>query len=129
MGYNRILLWGNFLRRATILTVLYLADLNYFFWALPILSPGKFVVVYYICKVTLLIILLTGCLYSEGGLSLVIIFDTLLYYFVIGLICFVSGGIIAWFFVIDTEQYTKAIEADPSFLLKMINKRKYTFIE
>jgi len=128
-GNNRILILGSFLRHATILTVLYFAELNYFFWALPTFSPKKFVVVYYIWKVILLIILLTACLVSEAGNSLVMIFDTLLYYFVIGLFSFVSGGIIAWFFVIDTEQYTKAIEADPSFLLKMIKERKYTFIE
>lgn len=34
-----------------------------------------------------------------------------------------------YLFALDTEQYTKAIEADPYFLLHMINKREYIFIE
>jgi len=34
-----------------------------------------------------------------------------------------------YLFALDTEQYTKAIEADPYYLLQMIDKREYIFIE
>jgi len=119
----------NFLRRLTILSVLHFAELNYFFWALPTFRPRKFVIVYYIWKVMLLIILLTACIVSEASNSWFMIFDTLLYYFVFGLFSFVIGGIITYLFALDTEQYNKAIKADPFFLLQMIDNNKYIFIE
>jgi len=126
---NNMLAYGKILGLYSILTVLYFAELNYFFWALPTFRPRKFVIVYYIWKVTLLIVMLTACMVSEGSYSLFMIFDTLLYYFVFGLFCFPLGGIIASLIAIDTEQYAKAIEADPFFLLQMINKQEYIFIE
>jgi len=121
--------YGRFLWCYTILAALYFAELNYFFWALPTFSPRKFVKVYYIWKVILLSILLTACIVLEEDNSLVSIFGALLWYFVVGLFSFLIGGIATYFFAIDTEQYTKAIEADPLFLLNMIYKRKYIFIE
>jgi len=126
---NKILAWGKILRLCTILTVLYFAELNYFFWALPTFCPRKFVIVYYIWKVTFLIVMLTACIVSAGSYSLFMIFDTLLYYFVFGLFCFPLGGIITCLIAIDTKQYAKAIDADPFFLLQMIHKREWIFIE
>jgi len=119
---------GKILRLLTILTVLYFAELNYFFWALPTFRPRSFVIVYYLWKITLLISLFTACVVSEAR-GLFMIFDSLLWYFYSGLFCFVLGGIITYLIAIDNEQYAKAIEADPLFLLEIIDKREFIFIE
>jgi len=119
----------NFFRHWIILTVLHIAEINYFLWALPTLGPRKFVIVYYIWKLSLFSVLLIIAIFHKANNTLYVIFGTLLYYVSVGLFCFITGGTIAWLFVIDKEQYSKAIEADPNFLLKILLNQQFIFIE
>merc|ERR1719193_1861327 len=65
----------------------------------------------------------------ESNNDLFMIFNMLVYYWIVGLFCFIIGGTVTLLFIVDTNQYRKAIEADPKFLLTMLEQQKYVFIE
>jgi len=133
---DEILFYCNSMYRLFILFVLWVAELNYSFWALPTFYPRTFVMVYYVLKVLLQVALLTACIaykVNEGyrGIRMLWseIFNELWWYYVIGLFLSIFGGIATWLFVIDTEQYKRALGADADFLLKMVDSKQWILIE
>jgi len=133
---DAIWFYCKYMYRVFILIVLWLAEVNYSFWALPTFYPSRFVKMYYVIKVLLLVAMLTACIVSQvnkgsRGFRMLSdeIFNELWYYFIIGISFFIFGGITTWLFVLDIEQYKKALEADPNFLLKMIEQKQWILIE
>jgi len=122
--------------RLFIMAILLFAEMNYSFWALPVFYPTMPVILYYLGKVLLHVALLTACIVervnngSRGIKMLWLeIFKELWFFYIIGLFSYISGGIATWLFVIDTDQYKKAIKADPNFLLQMVELKQWTLIE
>jgi len=124
-----ILVYCRFIGRCVILILLHVAETMYFLWALPTFRPRKLVIAYYMWKGVILVAMLVASILMEDNNDLFVIFDWLVYLLITSLFCFFIGGITTWLFIIDIDQYTKAIEADATFLLTTMEKGRYTLVE
>jgi len=124
-----ILLYCRFIGRCFILILFNVGETFYFLWALPTFRPRKLVIAYYIWKGAILAVLLVTSICMEVNNDLCVIFNWLVYLLITSLFCFLVGGITTWLFIIDIDQYSKAIEAEATFLLTTIEKGRYTLVE
>jgi len=133
---DEIWFYTNYMYGLFILAILWAAELNYSFWALPTFFPRKFVVCYYVNKLFILVALLTSNIViatqeGERDISMLWnkIFNEVWWFYISGIFLFIFGGAATWLFVLDIEQYKKALTADPNFLLQLIESKQFTFIE
>jgi len=124
-----ILVYCGFIGRCFILILFNVGETLYFLWALPTFRPRTLVIAYYIWKGAILVALLVTSICMEVNNDLFVIFNWLVYLLITSLFCFLIGGITTWLFIIDIDQYSKAIEAEATFLLTTIEKRRYTLVE
>jgi len=118
-----------FMGRCFIQILFHVGETFYFLWALPTFRPRKLVIAYYIWKGAVLVSLLVTSIWMEENNDLYVIFNWLVYLLITSLFCFLIGGITTWLFIIDIDQYSKAIEAEATFLLTTMERGRYTLVE
>jgi len=108
--------------------------------ALPSLVPRRFVVFFYLFKFSFEGSLIAACVYNAGGFGSINnakdflhflsdeIFPDIWWYWLLGVLCFVIGGILS-FFSINTKQWSDAMEGTGEVILGLMKTKHYSFVE
>jgi len=109
--------------------------------ALPSLYPSSYVRLYYLFKVVFEICLIGWCIAEttkeDGHDPLDVhhiaghnhVITDIMYYWIIGTISCLTGGLLSYFFVLDSDGYKRSLEPDDIFLFDMMKAGKYVYLD